>query len=297
MDSRQPSVQAGEEKKYNIVTVVTFDYFPFFLIFLNSLFRNVNCERIRKIYVVADQLPEEFFHYLSGFEKVEVIMDSERISFTETHGESHRQATLRKLAACKLIFQWSEIPLLLIDSDSLFVSDIFDFFGSDHDLLVTLISNSNERHVRKDGIPINYIGSSVIFNKKKQSLDFIEKWLSLAEYVAQNFSPPCETPALNLLLESELQSKDLKIGVMKDHHVSADQNIYQGTSVIHLKSCGPAPCSPLENFLTRISLREWPVHATPANYLDAMCYERWLLYQRGYLQFTSSPPVRGAVAP
>lgn len=280
MDSNQEN---NKKVLYNIVTVVTFDYFPFFLVFLNSLFSNTNHELIGSIYVITDKLPLEFVNYLNQFEKIIIISDHDTLKFTGAHGEGWKKAVEKKLSACRSILQKDPLPLLLIDSDTVFLGDISHYIRDEYDVLVTYITIPEERHVRRDGLKINFIGSVVIFIKTQASLFFIEKWISKIDYVSRNFSPPHETPSLNLILEEKNTLEETNIGVINDVHICADQNAYEGTKVIHLKSWGPSNANPIKNFIDRISYREWTSEHTPSNYLDALCYERWLMYQLGYI--------------
>ncbi len=69
----------GQKKPFQIATVATFDYFPFLLVFLGSLYKNVDLERISNIEILIDTCPDELVNYLEQFEKVRLTR------LTESH--------------------------------------------------------------------------------------------------------------------------------------------------------------------------------------------------------------------
>lgn len=270
-------------RRYNIVTFVTFDEFPFFLIFLNSFFRNVEHELVDRIYVVIDKLPVEFLSYLSQFERLEIIVSETCLDASAPPPVANCGTSLGgALMACQAILLKSELPLFLLDSDAVFVGEVAQYIHTGHDVLVTSISNPAERIVRRDGLKINFTSSALVFNNTEASLRFIERWQDKVRYVACNFDAPYEDPALNLILEEEVTSQTLSIGVVSDQHVFADQFIYPETKILHLKTWDVNNGGPIESFYSRIARRQWAPEHAPANYLDALCFERWIVHQLGY---------------
>lgn len=128
-----------EGQPYNIATVVTFDYLPFFLVFINSLFKNTKHELIKTIYVITDRLPSEFIDYFQSYEKIRLISDEASLNFSGAHGEAWKKAVGKKLISCQIILQKDTLPLVLIDSDTLFIDDISHYITNDFDVLITYI--------------------------------------------------------------------------------------------------------------------------------------------------------------
>ena len=58
--------------KYNIVTTLNNDYMPFGILFINSLFDNIDLDSINKVYVFDTGLQENDIRYLELFPKVQV---------------------------------------------------------------------------------------------------------------------------------------------------------------------------------------------------------------------------------
>ena len=274
-------------KPFRIATVATFDYFPFLLVFLSSLFKNVNIDRISSIEILVDTLPEDLRQYLEQFEKVRLNYTDSRHRFAGAHSDAWRCAVSEKLFFCQRLLAKCDDPLLLIDSDVMFVRDISIFENKLYSLIVTLVNNEHERHVRLDGINITFIAAAVYFSDALKSLEFIERWLRrMRKLESDGHYVPHETPALNLLLEECLREGRDDIGFVADDIIAADQKIKDETIAVHLKSWGRTLNTPRENFVLRSSKVAWPAELNPLNYLDALAYESWLVHQ-GYPHFVS----------
>ncbi len=270
----------GQKKPFRIATVATFDYFPFLLVFLGSLYKNVDLERISKIEILIDTCPDELVSYLEQFEKVHLTRLTESHSFSGTHSKGWQSAVSEKLLFCQDLLTKSDEPLLLIDSDILFVKNLPDLSSGGHDIVFTLIQNEQERHTRRDGLRIDFIGSAVYFSNAPSSLEFIRRWQAkMRELILGGYRPPYETPALNLLLQEEIEKKNSSYGFMPDDLIAADQKFTSETTAIHLKSWGPSEETPMSNFLSRSSRQAWSSHLLPSNYIDYLAYELWIAKQ------------------
>jgi hypothetical protein len=270
----------GQKKPFRIATVATFDYFPFLLVFLGSLYKNVDLERISKIEILIDTCPDELVSYLEQFEKLHLTRLAESHSFSGTHSKGWQGAVSEKLLFCQDLLIKSDEPLLLIGSDILFVKDLPDLSSGGHDIVFTLIQNEQERHTRRDGLRIDFIGSAVYFSNAPSSVKFICLWQAkMRELILGGYRPPYETPALNLLLQEEIEKKNSSYGFMPDDLIAADQKCTSETAAIHLKSWGPSKETPTRNFLSRSSLQAWPSHLMPSNYMDYLAFELWITEQ------------------
>jgi hypothetical protein len=205
--------------------------------------------------------------------------------FGGTHSKGWQEAVSQKLHFCKQLLIESTNPLLLIDSDIMFVKDLPDFQSVSHDIIFTVIDDVRERHVRSDGLRIDFIGSAVYFRNPQKSLAFLDKWTKkMGELKSDGFRAPYETPALNILLHNELELAANSFGVIPDRIIAADQKYLNDTSAVHLKSWGPNSEAPIDNFRNRTSRRDWPAELFPPNFIDFNAYELWLLYQYSYIQ-------------
>ena len=279
---------------YRIATVATFDYFPFLLVFLGSLFRNVDLSKVSAINILMDECPSDLVDYLKRYSKVDVTILPAKHTFGGTHSEGWQEAVSEKLHFCKNLLTKSADSLLLIDSDILFVKDLPDFQSTTHDIIFTVIDDARERHVRNDGLRIDFIGSAVYFASPSKSLEFLDKWVhKMQELKFEGFRAPYETPALNILLQNELKLASNSYGVISDKIIAADQKYLSETTAIHLKSWGPNSESPVDNFRNRTSKRDWPAALFPPNFMDFNAYELWLLRQYSYIQSDSTTSLSG----
>ncbi len=269
---------------YRIATVATFDYFPFLLVFLGSLFRNADLAKVSAINILMDECPSDLVDYLRRYSKVDLTILSAKHTFGGTHSEGWQEAVSEKLHFCRDLLIKSADPLLLIDSDILFVKSLPDFQRTTHDIIFTVIDDARERHVRSDGLRIDFIGSAVYFANSLKSLEFLDKWVcKMRELKSEGFRAPYETPALNILLQDELELASNSYGVIADTIIAADQKYLDKTTAIHLKSWGPNSESPVDNFRNRTSKRDWPATLFPPNFMDFNAYELWLLHQYSYI--------------
>jgi hypothetical protein len=268
-------------KTFRIATVATLDYFPFLLVFLGSLFKNVDTSRISTVEILVDELPKDLHEYLERFDKVRLHHSDKQHSFQGAHSAGWKGAVSEKLVFCRGLLTHNTSPLLLIDSDILFVRDLSVFENITHPVTVTLINDPSERHVRRDNLKIYFIGAAVFFNDAVRSANFVDDWLSkMRELERDGYRLPHETPALNLLIEEYVSDNRVDLGFIPDDVIAADQKIKEETVAVHLKSWGPTSNSPYENFMLRSSRVSWPANLNPASYLDFTAYETWLIHQK-----------------
>ena len=281
--------------RFRIATVATFDYFPFLLVFLGSLYKHVNTNRISTIEILVDVLPDDLRKYLESYEKVRLHFTNRHHEFSGAHSEGWRSAVSEKLIFTKQLLEDSKEPLLLIDSDVMFTRDLDIFDQNVNSVIVTLINSENERHIRRDGLKIFFIGAAVFFQKAALGLEFIDRWMSAMRGLeARGYRTPHETPALNLLVEEYISMGREDIGFMLDDVIAADQKIRDGTVCVHLKSWGPTSNNSRENFMLRVSRVAWRAEHNPVGFLDCLAFERWLLRQVYPTEFDGTPPEKEA---
>jgi hypothetical protein len=279
-------------KNFNIATTATLSYFPFLSSFIGSYFYHHRAGLSNKLFVGTDDFPASIQRKLQQYEGIEIFpLLKESPPFDGVHGEAWTNAVSNKLEMAKEILERTNEPLLLIDNDILFVDSITGLFHVDHDIVVTHIQSERERHVRRDGLPINFIASVVLFNNVEKSKEFIKAWQSLMRLLMEKTVPPFETPALNVLLNqiASGQRKDLKlnIGVIQDTVIASDQSKKVGTRAVHLKSWGPSTVSAIENYWRRSSRRSFDGEDFAPAHLDTLAMEDWfcnILYSQDGVQ-------------
>lgn len=266
---------------YNLATVATFSYFPFLLSFLGSFFYQYRTDFPGKLILGVDSFPVPFKDSLSQYRNVELVELTQDLKcFEGVHGDSWRRAVSKKLEMSAAVLQKTQQPLLLIDNDIVFTARVDDLWEANYDVVVTRIENSMERHVRRDGLLIDYIGSAVFFKNVEKSLLFIKGWQTLMSDLEKKTYPPYETPALNLLLNSSFLSlNQINVGIVKDHVIACDQCMMKETRAIHLKSWGPSKDGSIKNYWSRVARGGFNKTFHAASHLDFSLYEKWLLHE------------------
>jgi hypothetical protein len=239
--------------KYNILTIASKSYYPFLDVFLNSLFENCDTEKINKIYIVAVDL-DDYINFLYKSNKIVYLTNDNKDEYGGVHSNGWYNTTKLKTEYLKDIL--NEIPegesLLMIDSDTVFLNDIYDVINKDYDIQITQMSDG--AHISASGILILHIACFMIFNNIEKSKSFVEKWISNKQKLLEDKKrKPHETPAMNQVINDKGFIKDFKIQSLDDRIVCADCAVYPNTKIIHFKSDGMDKKSPLQNFIDRFS--------------------------------------------
>ena len=284
---------------YNILTVASKSYIPFLDIFLNSFFKNGNTKDLNKLYIVDIDLGD-YKNYLYKSDKIVYLGTNQQDSYSGVHSDGWYQNTNQKTKNLyELLF--SDVindPIILIDSDVLFLDDISLLIDTNFDIQFTTMSNG--AHVGESGILIHQIGCFVSCNNKKNSSIFIEMWIKTCEILKNlNLPKPHETPAMNIVIKmvngdnlSETENKiitligqyenlkDIKIGFISDEISCGDKSVYPGTKTLHFKSREGTKNNSLEDFKIRTSNISYYdsslLSLDPNLYLDKNLLNDWI---------------------
>ena len=271
---------------FDIATISTFNYFPFLLSFLGSFDKNVLNPQVEKIHILSDHMPEPLMAGLRIHERIALEVDSERPDdFSGVHGEGWRKAVARKLLFVKKKLIETKKPILLLDCDMIFLRDIPINFFKRGDVIFTYIDDERRRHVRADGIPINFIASAVFFGDIEVSILLIDKWINIMSEISVSHPPPYETPSLNLMLNDIFYRSDekyLNIRSFNESFIASDQCDAGDSILVHLKSWGPTISDPGKNYWSRVSFNFWPKGKFAPEYMNYDLYEEWLVYALKY---------------
>jgi hypothetical protein len=264
-------------------TVVSFDYLPFFLSFLGSLYSNYGQVANLKVIVLEEDWPTYFIDWLTDHSIVEIRRSKNPTSqiFQGIHSNKWLSSVAKKLEFTEQLLNENNNPLIIIDNDVIFLESIdFLFHVKNYDLILTKMTDYQQIHGRKDGIRLDFIGSLNVYLNIEKSRDFVVLWKDKMKQLAAVTQPPYETPALNLLLQDNTIRRHYSIAAIDDTIICADQQYVGGrTKVLHLKSDGPSRVNPIQNYAQRCAKKDWPPLLFAPNYLNQDIYEAWKLFQ------------------
>lgn len=265
---------------YNIFTVVSKSYYPFLIIFLNSLYENVDLEKINKIYLVLIDM-DEFIEDISMNEKVIIINHNSKDMYSGVHSEGWYENTkLKTVYLNKILSEISEDEsLVLIDSDTMVCQDFSCLINKDFDIQITQMSEGS--HISRAEVLISHIACFVIFNNIIKSRIFLKKWISEMEYLRiNNKKLPHETPAMNMVLLDEETILNMKIESLDDRISCSDLVLYPETKILHFKSSPGPKNNPIDNFEKRVNLVKIKdksrKNETYKKYLPPKVYTKWV---------------------
>jgi hypothetical protein len=239
--------------KYNILTIASKTYFPFLDVFLNSLFDNCDTSKINKIYIVGVDL-DDYKNYLYKSDKIVYLDDSSKDEYTGVHSNGWYKTTKLKTEYLKELFDTVDVnePIVMIDSDTVVLKDIYDIIKPEYDL--QLVEMSEGSHISQSGILILHIACLSIFNHREKSKNFLNKWIENKNMLFQMKRPkPHETPAMNMVINDKKFMKNYNFLSMDEREVCADSAVYENSKIIHFKSNGTSNVTPLKNFIDRFS--------------------------------------------
>ena len=209
--------------KYNIVTTLNNDYMPFGILFINSLFDNIDLDSINKVYVFDTGLQENDIRYLELFPKVQVEKTPHNTEKVKMHDEQWQKNVYSKTSFLLQVIKKDKLPTVMIDSDCIFVSDFFDLLDTSKDFILC------ER--ARAGFS-KHIGSFFVVHNVKKAEDFISDWIKEIEKGNEKHK---ESPALSRIAE-----KYDNLGTLPEQQVSYfsfdSQMPTRDARILHLKS-------------------------------------------------------------
>ena len=190
-------------------------------------------EKINKIFIADLGLYKNHLDILYNLgEKIDIINTKANIGDSKKlFTKEWIDAVSKKTAILHMLIKNNCTPIIMLDSDTIVISDFSDVIDPNYDIQVC------KRAIpllRKDGILLEYIASFFIANNAKATT-FTEKWIEcLTQRINSTFMPPHETPAMIDTLKNNI---DVRIGLLDENVISCENNYIKGTTkVIHAKS-------------------------------------------------------------
>ena len=210
--------------KYNIMVVLNSSYFNFGKVFINSLYDNVDIDNIDTIFIADTGLSKSNKEYFKKFNKVYIHDTGLQTDYDDggSFGNGWQQSIGCKTVILKSLLEQTNLPIVMIDGDCIFVKDFSHIIDSSYDI---------QSCKRNSNVP--YLASFVVAHNNKNCLTFLDKWIELISQKPINV--PRESPSLG---EAVLELKDkIKVGDIPQIKVSThnEKEFCEDTLIIHLK--------------------------------------------------------------
>jgi lipopolysaccharide biosynthesis glycosyltransferase len=216
---------------YNLFTVLNSAYMPFGKIWLNSLYEKTDIDMIKKIYILDTGLLPEDLEYLKKFAKVEIVLSDINIVNTSDalpKNSPWLQHVLRKTKYFRKVLRKDSTPLIMIDSDCMFINNFLKHIDNTKDVLVC-----NRSYHEHD----NWIASFFVANKQKEGLVFMDLWIKEMKQLMREQPERgwFESHSLNLCLTRH--KKCVIIGDVHTKNVACEEptQFDDTTCILHFK--------------------------------------------------------------
>jgi hypothetical protein len=227
--------------KYNLLLMLNDSYMNFAIIFLNSLYKNTKISRINNIIINNIGLSDKNKDILSKKYNKIVFFDTQKnLGFTKIHSKEWLDAlTMKTKTLLKVIQEYNNIPIILIDSDMLVLRDFHKFIDTTYDLQICKCKNPYRRkdlEIKQ----LDYIACFAIINNNSENVqNFIKEWIIEIEYMSKNnLKPAYETPSMCKMIQK--YKNIIKIGDLNQDEIACDIEYIQDVSyLIHMRSNGP----------------------------------------------------------
>ncbi len=172
--------------KYSIYTVLNSDYMTFGKVFINSLYDKVDMNKVKHIFILDIGLTKQDKDYFKKYKNVRILSSDFDLDFGGgIHSENWIKAVVSKTYCLrKLLINESVEPVVMIDSDCMFIRDISDLIDTKYDMQICYRNNH----------PTPLLGSYVSFNNREKSINFLNKWIDTIPTIQ---TPWKESPALS----------------------------------------------------------------------------------------------------
>jgi hypothetical protein len=245
-------------KNYSVLYILNQKYAELALMSIRSLLANADPTRLARILVADIGLRRDTQKLLRGLSpRVEIVPTGVWVGESQRrHSRYWTEAVSLKTRILRaLVARERNLPLVLLDTDTVVTSDFSSLLDCTHDLQVC------RRHApaQRDDMTMEYIASFLAVHTPR-ALGFIEAWIERLMFrMAQQTSPPFETPALCETI-GEWAGK-LNIGELDELAVSSPNRWVQDrTCIIHMKNEGEVDGRSLA--LSRIDgVRDYPREA------------------------------------
>tara|TARA_Y100001963_G_C6712680_1_gene415069 strand:- start:473 stop:1189 length:717 start_codon:yes stop_codon:yes gene_type:complete len=207
------------------MVVLNSSYFNFGKVFINSLFKNVNLSNLNKLYIVDIGLTDDDKDFFNSYDKVEIYDTELKTDFNDggTWGIGWQTSVGAKTIMFKHILEQTDLPLVMIDGDCIFVKDFEELIDENYDIQACKRGNPS----------VPYLASFVIAQNNSKSIDFISSWIDIMSN--KPLSAPRESPSLGEAVN--LVGDKLNFGSIDRIKVSThnEDELCDDTYIIHLK--------------------------------------------------------------
>lgn len=210
---------------YSIYTVLNSAYLTFGKVFLNSLYDKLDNSKVKYIFIVDTGLTDEDRLFLSKNDKVKIIDSG--VTTNLKGGTEDKEWTqtvvLKTYVLRELLKTYDDLfPIVMIDSDCMFIKDISDLINTDYDLQIC--------HRQNPQTPL--LGSYVSFNNKDKCMSFLDKWI---DRIPQIETPWKESPALSQIYSENKEKYNIEL-IPENKVSSYTTDDINHTHIIHFKS-------------------------------------------------------------
>tara|TARA_Y100000310_G_scaffold345285_1_gene463423 strand:+ start:2552 stop:3325 length:774 start_codon:yes stop_codon:yes gene_type:complete len=223
-------------KQYSLFTVLNSAYMPFGKIWINSLHEHLEMENVKSIFILDTGLTVSDREYLTTFDKVEIVSSDINLPITSDANVDNSpwlQHVLRKTKFFNLVLKKGNYPLVMVDSDCMFIGDIAKYLDNAYDIQVC-----NRSYHEYD----DWIASFFVAHNADRAAKFMKLWISRMRKLMQEAPERkwFESKSLNLLLNElrEEKPEQIKIGDVFTKNVACEELPYFDageTSVLHFK--------------------------------------------------------------
>ena len=204
----------------NIVTSLNSSYRKFGKIFLNSLYQNLSLENIKNVFILDVGLSKEDKTWISQYEKLTIVDTSVNVEFDGIWGKGWEESVATKTIGFKQLLVEGNYPLVMVDSDCLFLRDFEDLLDDSFDIQVC------DRNYMKNS---PYVASFFVAHNKK-AIEFVEAWINQINKLKVM---PKETTAMNMTIVKYRDT--LNIGSLDEDLISS-LSYHERARIIHMKS-------------------------------------------------------------
>lgn len=221
---------------HSVLYILNQKYAELALMSIRSLLACAEPERLHRILVADIGLRRDTQRLLRGISpRVEIIPTGVWVGDSQRrHSRCWTEAVSLKTRILRaLVARGNQLPLVLLDTDTVVTADFSHHLDARHDIQVC------RRHTpaQRDDMTMDYIASFFAVHTPL-ALGFIDAWINrLVQRMAEQTSPPFETPALCEIIQR--WAGKIRIGELDELAVSSPNRWESGrTCIIHMKNEG-----------------------------------------------------------
>lgn len=209
-------------------------YFHLTLLALRSLFATNPAKKALVYDIGLTKYQRSVIDRIDG--RVEIVSSGKRHQSSQNQDGGWVAAVGEKTQILsKLVSEGIHFPIILADSDLVFLSDVTELVDPQFSIQVTKRSKTQ---TRPDGKNLDYIASFLVVNSSA-ALGYLNRWSETMSDLVLEIEPPYESYAQHLTTLEFISSGD--VGELDEDVVACDRGYFRGkTRAVHLKSMGPS---------------------------------------------------------